>query len=37
MIPALRYNLLSVVDKLEPNLQKCRKGTMIDDNVLHQF
>lgn len=37
MIPAFRYNLLSVIDGKEPNWQKCRKGTTIDDNVLHQF
>jgi len=37
MIPAFRYNLLSVDDGKDPNLQKCRKGNMIDDNVLHQF
>ena len=36
MIPAFRYNLLSVDDKLPENMQEY-KGSMIDDNVLHQL
>jgi ubiquitin C-terminal hydrolase len=27
MIPAFRYNLLSVIDGKEPNIQRCRKGS----------
>jgi ubiquitin C-terminal hydrolase len=35
MIPAFRYNLMSVTDGKEAAIAKCRKGSLIDDNVLH--
>jgi ubiquitin carboxyl-terminal hydrolase 34 len=36
MIPAFRYNLLCVDDKVPLDLQEY-KGLKIDDNVLHQL
>jgi hypothetical protein len=36
MIPAFRYGLLSVDDKLPEELVEY-KGQRIDDNVLHQL
>ena len=36
MVPAFRYNLLCVDDKIPADM-KDFKGNMIDDNVLHQF
>jgi len=36
MIPAFRYNVLSVDDGNPEDLQEYR-GKMIDDNVLHQW
>jgi len=36
MIPAFRYNLLCVDDKVPENLVEY-KGNTIDDNVLHQL
>ena len=36
MIPALRYNLLCVDDSVPENLQEY-KGSMVDDNMLHQL
>ena len=36
MIPAFRYNLLSVDDKKAEDIQ-VYKGQKIDDNVLHQL
>jgi hypothetical protein len=36
MIPAFRYNLLSVDDKIQDAIVEY-KGQHVDDNVLHQL
>lgn len=36
MVPAFRYNILSVDDNTPEDIQEY-KGNKIDDNVLHQL